>query len=427
MTMHQQLSSRLSSRITGVAAGLASVVGAGLIGVPAAVISETGSAAILTWIVAALACVPMLCLFRDTVVSRPESRDPLRDTVRSGLGRTAGDMVPLLFGIVVLVGLPAGSVMAARNLSAITGSALPESVTAIAILAVAVATNLLGKHVGHQVERIGTVALILSLAGVVVWSTLHSQRVPEIFPDGGDVLLVPVGFMVAFWAFIGFENLTFLARDLPDPKREFMPIALTSLGLLLLLTTSLTVAVLVLTPRADPVTGVVDALRTTPYGDAAALVLAASGAVGMLLNSVAWVRGVGLVIDSAARDGILPHSVAGRDALNPRRAITIMSCGFAISLVLLQQKPTLVIDMLAAASGVFIVIYTLCILAYVRAFGLRVSTVANLALVPFLLWSLASSGWRAAFPLAAVLIAWVIVRVGVRRTSVPEMHEARLP
>ncbi|WP_231442019.1 APC family permease [Brevibacterium zhoupengii] len=426
MTIQQQHSSRFPSRITGVAAGLASVVGAGLIGVPAAVINEAGSAAILTWIVAALACVPMLCLFRDTVVSRPESRDPLRDTVASGLGRTAGNMVPVLFGMVVLVGLPAGSVMAARNLSVITGSTLPESVSAVAILAVAVATNLLGKHVGHQVERIGTVALILALAGVVVWSTLHSQRVPEIIPEGGDVLLVPVGFMVAFWAFIGFENLTFLARDLPDPKRDFMPIALTSLGLLLLLTTSLTVAVLVLTPNTDPVTGVVDALRMTPYGNIVALVLAVSGVVGMLLNAVAWVRGVGLVIDSAARDGILPHRIAGPDALNPRRAITIMSCGFAATLVLLQQNPDLVIDMLAAASGVFMVIYTLCILAYVRAFGLRASTVANLVLVPVLVWSLASSGWRAAFPLTAVLIAWIIVRVGFRKSVGPEMHEARL-
>lgn len=422
----QQLSSRLSSRITGVAAGLASVVGAGLIGVPAAVINETGSAAILTWIVSALACVPMLCLFRDTVVSRPDSRDPLRDTVRSGLGATAGNMVPLLFGMVVLVGLPAGSVMAARNLSVITGSALPESVTAIAILGVAVATNLLGKHTGHQVERVGTLVLIFALVGVVLWSTLHARRAPELIPDSGDVVLVPLGFMVAFWAFIGFENLTFLARDLPDPKRDFMPIALTSLGLLLLLTTSLTIAVLVLTPRADPVTGVVDALRTTPFGDTAALVLAASGMVGMLLNAVAWVRGVGLVIDSAAREAILPRALIGNDAANPRRAITIMTCGFAVSLVLLQQRPDLVIDMLAAASGVFVVIYTMCIIAYARTFGVRVSTIANLALIPFLIWSLASSGWRAIFPLAALCLAWIVVRYGARQSSPDHMHKARL-
>lgn len=69
-------------RAGGVAAGFASVVGAGLLGLPAAVLHETGSAAVLTWLVAAALCIPMIMLFRDTVLGTPDSSDPLRDAVR---------------------------------------------------------------------------------------------------------------------------------------------------------------------------------------------------------------------------------------------------------------------------------------------------------------------------------------------------------
>ncbi|MGO3065171.1 MAG: hypothetical protein ACTIIT_04025 [Brevibacterium linens] len=60
---------RIWSLGPGVAAGLSSVVGAGLIAVPAAVLHESGGAAALTWIIAALVCLPMLMLFGDTVTA----------------------------------------------------------------------------------------------------------------------------------------------------------------------------------------------------------------------------------------------------------------------------------------------------------------------------------------------------------------------
>lgn len=402
------------------AAGLSSVVGAGLIAVPAAVLHESGGAAALTWIIAALVCLPMLMLFRDTVIASGHSADPLRETIRVGLGRRPAEMVPLMFSMVVVVGLPSGSVMAARNLAAIMAIDVPEIAIAAALMAFAVVVNLRGRSLGSTVERVGAVVLVIAIVAVVAWSLLHPSRTPDVVPDIPELALIPAGALIAFWAFIGFENLTFLARELPDPRRDFAPVAIISLALLLVLVLTLTVAVQAQSSQVDPVTGIVDALRSTPWGGVAASVLAAMGILAITLNAVAWTRGVATIVAVAATERILPRSLAVETGATPRRAILVLSVGFTVSLVILLVRPDLVVDMIGAASGVFVIIYIMCIIAYVRTVGLRVWSVANLALIPLMAWSLISSGPRAIFPVAVFVVAGVITLVRTRRSSASE-------
>lgn len=390
------------------------MVGAGLIAVPAAVLHESGAAAALTWIIAALVCLPMLMLFRDTVLVSGHSADPLRETIRTGLGRRPAAMVPLMFSMVVVVGLPSGAVMAARNLAAIMGVDVPEIAIAAGLMAFAVVVNLYGRSLGSTVERVGAVVLVIAIVAVAAWSLLHPSRTPEVVPDASELALVPAGALIAFWAFIGFENLTFFARELPDPRRDFAPVAIISLALLLVLVLALTAAVQAQSSQVDPVTGIVDALQSTPWGGATASVLAAMGILAITLNAVAWTRGVASIISVAAAERILPRALAVDSGATPRRAVLVLSAGFTVSLIILMVRPDLVVDMIGAASGVFVLIYIMCIVAYIRTVGLRVWSVANLALIPLMAWSLVSSGPRAIFPVAVFLVAGAITLVRAR-------------
>jgi amino acid transporter len=405
-------------RAGGIAAGFASVVGAGLIGLPSAVLHETGRAAVLTWLVAVAVCLPMIMLFRDTVLRAAGSSDPLRDTVRRGLGAAWGDVIPLMFGLVVIIGLPANAVVAARNLVAALGLPVSGTVVAACSLGLAVTANLVGRRAGAHLQRAGAVALIAALVGVVVWSFSHAQLTVQPVPTVASLTTVPAGVLLAFWAFVGFENLTFLARDLSDAGRDFAPVALITLALLGTLAVSLTIAVAVQIPAGsvDPVTGLVDATRSLPAGRVVAAVMAGAGALGILLNAVAWVRGVGLVLSAAARERLLPRVVAGPDEAQPRRAILLMTAGVTVTLVVLRMHPGLVVDLLAAASAVFVMIYLICIAAYARSSGLRPWSLANLALVPLMLWSLWESGARALY--AVIVLAVAGTATYVRRSRV---------
>ncbi|RAG61843.1 hypothetical protein DN536_38480, partial [Burkholderia multivorans] len=65
-------------------------------------------------------------------------------------------------------------------------------------------------------------------------------------------------------------------------------------------------------------------------------------------------------------------------------------------------------------------IYIMCIVAYVRTAGLRVWGVANLLLVPLMAWTLISSGSRAIFPVAVLLVAAVIAVIRTKARSLPD-------
>ena len=267
-------------------------------------------------------------------------------------------MVPFMFSMVVVVGLPSGSVTAARNLTAILATDVPEIAIAAVLMAFAV--------------------------------------------------------VIAFWAFIGFENLTFLARELPHPRRDFAPVAIISPMLLLVLVLTLTVAVQAQSRQVDPVTGTVDALRSTPWGGVAASVLAAMGILAITPNAVAWTRGVATIVAVAATERIPPRSLGVESCATPRRAILVLSVGFTGSLVILLVRPELVVDMIGAASGVFVITYIMCILVYVRTAGLRVWSAANLALIPLMAWSLIASMPLAIFPVTVVLVAGAVTLARAR-------------
>ena len=406
-------------RAGGVAAGLSSVVGAGLVGLPAALLHETRDAAVLTWLVAVVLCLPMIVLFRDTVRRAPGSSDPLRAAVAAGLGRRCGDMVPLMFGMVVVVGLPVNAVVGARILVVSTGVPVPETAVVVGILATAVLTNLVGGRAGARVQQAGVVLLGAVLVTFVAWASIHAPAAPDVVPAAASLGAVPAGVLLAFWAFVGFENLTFLARDLARPRRDFMPVALITLGLLTALAVALTVAVALHVPASgvDPVTGIVDTAAGLPLGRGVALVVTAGVGVAILLNALAWVRGVGLVLDAAAREGLLPGRLVSPDPRQPRRTICLLALGFTGTVTVLHLYPGLVVDLIAAASAVFVVIYLICIVAYARSTGLRARTAANLALVPIMLWSLADSGPRALYAVAVLAAALLVTRGRRSRTA----------
>ncbi len=407
----------------GVAAGFASVVGAGLLGLPSAVLHEAGTAAVLVWLVAAAVCVPMIVLFHQSVRRAGAGGDPLRETVRVGLGVRWGDVVPLMFGMAVVVGLPANAVVAARNLVAATGWG-PAGAIAGGTLGLAVAANLGGRRAGARLQQVGAVALVAALVLVVAWALTAAQRRPAVVPTASSLPGVPAGVLLAFWAFVGFENLTFLARDLAHPQRDFRRVAVLTLVLLAVLTVALTVAVAAhrSAARVDPVTGLVDVARRLPGGQVAAVLVATAGTAGILLNAVAWLRGVGLVLAAAARDGLLPGRLAGPDPAQPRRAVMVLAAGIGATTVILVAAPALVVPALAAASAVFVVIYLICIVAFVRANGPRFWSVANAALIPVMLLSLLRSPGRSAYAMIALGAALVAAGRGSARRRRKASH-----
>ena len=412
MTQRQQRPARGGlRRRQAIPLAIGSIAGSGILFLPSAVYVEAGRNSLLVWALSTLVCLPMLLMFEDMVRATPDGSS-FQAFIRAGLGDVVGRCVPLLFLSLVVVGLPAGSLVAGRYVARALGAGAGVSVVVGgSVLLVALAANLAGVGTTTRVQQVGSWALV-AMAVVLLASaaTGRGASLSSVAPDPGDLCVLLPGVVLAFWAFAGFENLTFLSRELRQPQRDFLPVSATALGLYGLLTVLLTVALAVRVPRGqvDQVVGLLQLARTMrprPVVVAAVTVVAFAT---MTLNAAAWVWGVSRLVAAAADAAILPYALARTgDRGVPRRAVLLLGGLFAVTLTVLGLLPGSLVDAVATAGAIFILLYLLSITSYLRVRGLSPRSVANLLLLVVLAAGLVRSGWRSVYGVVVLLLALV--------------------
>jgi amino acid efflux transporter len=145
-----------------------------------------------------------------------------------------------------------------------------------------------------------------------------------------------------------------------------------------------------------------------------AVTVIAFGAV--VLNTVAWVWGISRLVATAAGAAILPRALARTtDRGVPRRAVLLLAGPFAVTLLVLVLLPGILVDAVAAASAIFVVLYLLSIVSYLRVRGLGARSAANLLLLVLLAGSLVQSGWRSLYGVIVLALALVAQLLERRR------------
>jgi amino acid efflux transporter len=386
---------------------IGSIAGSGILFLPSAVFVEAGRNSLLVWALATAICLPMLLMFDDMVRADPGGGG-IQAFIRAGLGDTVGRCVPLMFLSVVIVGLPAGALIAGRYVAqALGASGGVASLAAATILLGALVSNLAGARTNRWVQNAGGAALVITAIVLLLTAATTGHSDPSgVAPDGKHLHVLLPGVVLAFWTFIGFENLTFLSREFRDPRRDFLPVSAIALGVYGLLTALLTIAIAIHVPRGevDAATGLLQLANTMEPRRlvVAAVTVVAFGAV--LLNTVAWVWGVSRLLARAADAAILPRALGRRtDRGIPRRAVLLIGGLFAPVTTLLTVAPHLLVDAVASTSATFIVLYLLSIVSYIRVRGVALRSVANVFLLALLAASLAESGWRSLYGVVVLL------------------------
>jgi amino acid efflux transporter len=387
---------------------IGSVAGSGILFLPSAVYVEAGRQSLLVWGLATVLCLPMLLMFEDMVRSNPDGRG-IEAFIRQGLGDAVARCVPVLFLALVIMGLPAGALVAGRYVArALEAGRLVEVVAAVAVLLAALASNLFGVKANTRLQTVTTWALV-AMATVLLVSALPAARsgLHTVAPDPGNLGPVLPAVILAFWAFAGFENLTFLSREFRRPERDFLPVTAIALGAYGLFTILLTVAIAVRVDRGhvDQIAGLLQLADTIEPHRLVPLCVTAIALFAMTLNGVAWVWGVSRLVAQAADHRILPAGLAATTAAGvPRRALLLLAVLFAGTTTVL----------VATASAIFLLMYLLSIVSYVRIRRLTLRSMLNLLLLVVMVVSLAQSGWRTAYGVV-VLVGSLILQLIRRR------------
>ncbi len=383
--------------LQGSALYIASVLGTGILVLPALAATVAGPASILAVVAVLVVSIPLAGTFAALAARYPDSGG-VATFARLALGPTAARIAGYWFFFGVCVGAPVVAVLGASYIGAIFNA--PRWVViviAVLIFAPPLVANAFGLRVSGPVQLVLTASLVTVVIGVVAVSApaARAANFTPFLPHGWAGVGAAISLFV--WAFAGWEAVTHLASEFRNPRRTIplaTAIAIAAVGISYLALQIITIAVL----GSDAGSGAVPLLdlvaATAPgVGPAAVAIIAGVVAVGVLNTYFGAFAKLGA---SLGRDGDLPRWMAAGANTGgvPRRSLLVVAGLAGAYLVAL-----IVADLDLAA---FVLIHTSCMVA-VYALGM----IAAVRLLKRF-----SVGWWMAV-VSCVFVAGLLVLAGI--------------
>ena len=394
-----------------------SVLGSGILVLPGLAARIAGPGSLIAWILLSVASFPFAFTFATMSSRRPESGG-VYSFAKEAFGRGVSTITGWLFALWVITGAPAVSLIAASYLRyAFPLDRAETFIIAAGIIVVAFLINFRGIVLSNKVQ-LATIASIFGLLlSAIVFSGFFVRTVnfTPIFPTG----VIPVGTAAAliFWSYLGYENVSNVAEEFENPKRDFQRSIILSVVLIGALYVSISF-----------VTIGTDAYRAggsiAPFAAILSNVLGRYGAAGAALLAVfiifgaanAYTTGMSRVFYALARDGGFPKTLGHlSDRKVPDRALLLIPCLSLPVFVIYYFFNVNLETALLIPSGAAILVYVIGSASGVRILGIKnpektflsktfilpaISLVVSLIILPFVGWYLLAS---AAVALSALL------------------------
>lgn len=376
-----------------VALYVSSVLGSGVLVLPGLAAKIAGPGSLVAWILLSIASYPFAYTFASLSARKPESGG-VYAFAKESLGHSAASMTGWLFVVWYITGAPAVTLIAASYLAFAFPMSRPEVfVVAGAIIFVAFAINYKGIVVSNKVQ-LAVVVSIVALLLATIFASFHEvalKNFSPFLPNG----LIPIGVSAAliFWSYLGYENVSNVAEEFENPKRDFHRSIMLSVIIISALYVS--VALMTVGTLAYKAGGSV-----APFAAILSNVLGIYGAPGTAILAVfiifstvnVYMTGMSRVIYSAARDGGFPKYLANVDRRTgaPSRSLTLLS-GLAISVIGIFYFLNVDLETaLLIPSGAAIIVYVIGSVAGIKLLKDRkggilawISLAISLAILPF--------------------------------------------
>jgi len=355
-----------------VALYVSSVLGSGILVLPGLAAHVAGPASLLAWGLLAVASLPLALLFATLSARRPEAGG-VYAFAKEAFGRPAALTTGWLFALWQVTGAPAVALIAASYL----GYAFPTGrgvtyVLAFGIILAAFLVNYRGIRLSSRVQLavIGAIVALLLVVLVVSGSRVSLAHFRPFFPHG----VLPIGTAAAliFWSFLGYENVSNVAEEFADPRRDFRRAVWGSVGLV----GALYVGVAFVTVGTGAYTA---GGSVAPFAALLGAVFGRYAAVATALLAVfivfgvvnAYTTGMSRVTYATARDGGFPAAIGRLDPRTqvPSRALLAVFLAEGVVFAVYYVTGVSLTTALLVASGAAIVVYLIGAAAGVRVFG----------------------------------------------------------
>jgi amino acid efflux transporter len=349
-----------------------SVLGSGVLVLPGLTAKIAGPASIIAWILLSLASYPFAFTFASLSARRPESGG-VYSFAKEAFGFRVGTVTGWLFGLWVITGAPAVTLIAASYLGYAFPLTRPETFgIAFLIILAGFIINYRGIVLSNKVQ-LAIVGSIVALLTVTIGSSallVKPQNFTPFLPFG----IIPVGTAAAliFWSFLGYENTSNVAEEFEHPERDFHRSII--LSVILISALYIAVAIVTIGTLAYQAGGSV-----APFAAILSNVIGKYGAEGTAILAVfiifgtvnAYTTGVSRLFYAVARDGGFPRTFDHLSSKSqaPDRVLITMLIGIAAVLSLYYSFQVDLETALLVPSGAAIIVYIIGSAAGVRILG----------------------------------------------------------
>lgn len=387
----------------GAALTIASVLGSGLLYLPALTAELAGPASILAWLGMGILIIPLALTLTRLAVRLPDAGG-IAAFARAAFGPSGGAIAGWLFLGTVPIGAPIAALIGADYF--VAALYLPHylSVPIAALLLVpALLLNVLGVQISGRAASVvvGVVAAIL-VAGVAAGlPAVRAAQFHPFWPHGWQPVIVDMGLL--FWAFVGWETVAHYTEEFADPARDLrrgLAVSILAIDVLYVLLSLTTVGTHGYGARRDA-----DALAFL-LGHAVGQWAAAVTAVLALLVSYgtvhAFVGAFARLVYAQARSGDFPawFGRLHQRRSTPARVLYALAIVFALVMGFAAWRGLPLAALLALSSALYIALYCLAMMAGVRLLQRRSERLTAVLALAVCLGILPFLGIDALFPVA---------------------------
>ena len=409
-----------------VALYVSSVLGSGVLVLPGLAAQIAGPASLVAWAVLAIASYPFAYTFASLSSRRPEFGG-IYGFAKESFGFSAAVVSGWLFAFWYITGAPAATLIAASYLAyAFPMSKFAMFVIAAVIMCLAFVINYRGIVFSNRIQLAVIVAIIVLLLTAVVFS-FGSMKASNFIPFAPNGLLaIGTAAALVFWSYLGYENVSNVAEEFEDPKRDFHRSILLSVILISALYLAIAVATIgTLSYKAGGSVAPFAAMFSNILGNYAGAGTAILAIVIIFATVNAYTAGMSRVVLAIARDRGLPKwlDYVDQKSGTPTRSLMLLSGLGILALTLYYFFQVNLQTALQIPSGAAILVYIIGSAAGIRllqARGLQrifpwISLILSIVLLPFV-------GMAAIGSIVAGLAAFVYVRY-IRRLKTSPASE----
>lgn len=258
--------------------------------------------------------------------------------------------------------------------------------------------NTLDTKISLRIQGISSILLLFFLFTIIIISLSGStykfiDKLIDIPFNYNNFEKIWIGMTLVFWAFLGWENLSFTTEEFENIKRDFKRVVMLSFIIMMCLYLGLSAGVITWLDSSSsrtmsaPLAEVIYVALGYRSGIAAAII----AVLIMLININAWVWGPSRLVYDAGRKKIIPDKLANLNRHHsPHYALYILFIFYTISLLLIYlMGDKFMLIAIKQVNCIFLLLYILSIMGYLKSCNtLFHKTVGSLAMGLFILFLL---------------------------------------